>query len=164
MKYPQFTGDLEQFAQFFMDDERNLLPFCKFIIFNYYLLDLILCSFGNPLFSSCKIGMGKTQSSQYAFHVLRRSYSGFSTYKKTFNFHLTYNLNITQQNLRIEIQKVADFLEKPLTEDELTKLEQHLQLDNFKGNVMVNQEMGKFTGLMNMDAGINFIRKGIHLV
>lgn len=29
---------------------------------------------------------------------------------------------------------------------------------------MVNQEMGKFTGLMNMDAGINFIRKGIHLV
>ena len=58
---------------------------------------------------------------------------------------------------------MADFLEKPLTEDELTKLEQHLQLDNFKGNVMVNQEMGKFTGLMNMDAGINFIRKGIYI-
>lgn len=54
---------------------------------------------------------------------------------------------------------MADFLGKPLTEDELSKLEKHLQFESIEKNKSVNQEMGKKIGLMKEDGG-KFMRKG----
>lgn len=62
------------------------------------------------------------------------------------------------QNLRGEIEKVAQFLGKQLTDEQLTKLTGHLQFDSFSKNEMVNCEFGKELGLMNNSG--HFIRKG----
>jgi len=53
---------------------------------------------------------------------------------------------------------VADFLDKKLTDDQLTTLTEHLRFDNFKKNESVNNEVGKKMGWMNPDG--KFIRKG----
>ena len=63
------------------------------------------------------------------------------------------------QNLKGEIEKVASFLDKSLTEDQLNLLTEHLRIDTFAKNESANFEVGKKTGLMNLDAG-NFVRKG----
>ena len=60
--------------------------------------------------------------------------------------------------MRGEIAKVAAFLDKSLTEEELDKLTEHLKFDNFEKNESVNNESGKKFGLMNPDG--KFIRKG----
>lgn len=65
------------------------------------------------------------------------------------------------QDLRGEIQKIAKFLGKTLTEDQLVKLTEHLRFDNFAKNETVNCEIGKEIGLMNNSG--NFIRKGINV-
>jgi hypothetical protein len=46
-----------------------------------------------------------------------------------------------------------------LTEEELNRLAKHLHIDTFAKNESANFEIGKKTGLMNLDAG-NFVRKG----
>ena len=58
-----------------------------------------------------------------------------------------------------EIERVASFLDKSLTEDQLNLLTEHLRIDTFAKNESANFEVGKKTGLMNLDAG-NFVRKG----
>lgn len=63
------------------------------------------------------------------------------------------------QDLRGGIVKISEFLGKPLSEDQLTKLTEHLRFDNFAKNETVNCEIGKEIGLMNNSG--NFIRKGI---
>jgi len=60
--------------------------------------------------------------------------------------------------LRGEIAKVAKFLNKTLTDDQLTNLTEHLRFDNFKKNEAVNNEAPKKMGLFNKHG--NFIRKG----
>jgi len=61
--------------------------------------------------------------------------------------------------LRGEIQKVAAFLGRTLSEEELAKLKEHLSFSNFALNPMVNNEIPKQFGLLNEDG--HFIRKGI---
>lgn len=56
--------------------------------------------------------------------------------------------------------KVAQFLDKSLTDEELDKLEDHIKFENFVSNITVNQDMGKFVGLMNLDVDFSFMRKG----
>ncbi|EFX84144.1 hypothetical protein DAPPUDRAFT_301389 [Daphnia pulex] len=63
-----------------------------------------------------------------------------------------------KQNLRGEIEKVVSFLGKSLTEEQLTRLTQHLHVDQFAKNEAVNYEICKELGFMNNTG--NFIRKG----
>ena len=63
------------------------------------------------------------------------------------------------QDLRGEIRKVATFLGRSLTEDELDNMKKHLSFSNFQENPMVNNEMPKQFGIMKEDG--HFIRKGI---
>ena len=62
------------------------------------------------------------------------------------------------QDLRGEVEKVAQFLGKSLTEEKMTKLLEHLKFDNISKNESVNFEIGKKIGFMNQDGA--FIRKG----
>lgn len=62
------------------------------------------------------------------------------------------------QDLRGEIQKVAKFLEKCLTEEQLDQLTEHLKFDNFEKNPSVNNEAPKKMGLLSSDG--KFLRKG----
>ena len=50
------------------------------------------------------------------------------------------------QNLRGEIEKVASFLNRSLTEAQINKLTEHLSFNNFKNNELVNNEGGKRAG------------------
>ena len=65
-----------------------------------------------------------------------------------------------KQNLRGEIENIATFLGKSLTEEQLNRMAEHLRIDSFAKNESANYEVGKTNGLMNLDAG-NFVRKGI---
>ncbi|XP_057378326.2 sulfotransferase 1A3-like [Daphnia carinata] len=73
------------------------------------------------------------------------------------NLHFVFYEDL-KRNLRGEIEKIAKFLGKPLTEDQLAKLTEHLRFDNFAKNETVNCEIGKEIGLMNNSG--HFIRKG----
>ena len=53
---------------------------------------------------------------------------------------------------------MASFLGKSLTEEQLSKLTQHLRVDQFAKNEAVNYEICKELGFMNNSG--NFIRKG----
>ncbi|XP_043236090.1 sulfotransferase 1C2-like [Amphibalanus amphitrite] len=64
-----------------------------------------------------------------------------------------------KKDLRAQIRKVATFLGKTFTDDQVDKLAEHLHIDNFKKNPYVNMEGGKMAGFMYQDRG-NFIRKG----
>ena len=61
--------------------------------------------------------------------------------------------------MRGEIEKIAQFLDKCLTEEQLDRMTHHLRVDTFSKNETANYEVGKTNGLMNLDAG-NFVRKG----
>ncbi|KAI9553518.1 hypothetical protein GHT06_021436 [Daphnia sinensis] len=73
------------------------------------------------------------------------------------NLHFVFYEDL-KRNLRGEIEKIAKFLGKTLTEDQLVKLTEHLRFDNFAKNETVNCEIGKEIGLMNNSG--HFIRKG----
>jgi Sulfotransferase domain len=62
------------------------------------------------------------------------------------------------QDLRGGIEKVARFLQKPLTDDQLTRLTEHLRFENLSKNKAVNYESFKEIGIMNRDG--HFVRKG----
>jgi hypothetical protein len=49
-------------------------------------------------------------------------------------------------------------LGKELTDEQLTKLTDHLRIDNFEKNESVNNESGKKMGMMSQEG--KFIRKG----
>ena len=66
------------------------------------------------------------------------------------------------QDLRGEIAKVAKFLNKTLTEEELDKLRDHLKFENLSKNDAVNGEyIRKIDGMMNPNEKL--LRKGISL-
>jgi len=64
-----------------------------------------------------------------------------------------------KRDLRSQIHKVAKFLGKSYSDEQVNKLASHLHIDIFKKNPYVNGESGKDTGFMHKDRG-NFIRKG----
>ncbi|KAF5269609.1 hypothetical protein FQR65_LT05948 [Abscondita terminalis] len=57
------------------------------------------------------------------------------------------------KDLRQSIKKVANFLEKKLTEEQLEKLDNHLQFDNFRNNPMVNYKCLEDVGIMKKHMG-----------
>ena len=66
------------------------------------------------------------------------------------------------QDLRGQIKRVASFLNKKLTEEQLTRLTDHLRFAAFEKNESVNLESVRREGIvMNNDkANIKFVRKG----
>ncbi|XP_037073274.1 sulfotransferase family cytosolic 1B member 1-like [Pollicipes pollicipes] len=64
-----------------------------------------------------------------------------------------------KHDLKTEIRRVAKFLGKSYSDEQVEKLAHHLHIDNFKNNPYVNREDLKGKGLMHADQG-NFVRKG----
>jgi len=63
-----------------------------------------------------------------------------------------------KSDLQGQLEKMAKFLGKDLSEDQLNRLMEHLKFENIRKNESVNNESGKKMGMMNEDG--NFIRKG----
>ncbi len=55
---------------------------------------------------------------------------------------------------------MSTFLGKPLAEEQLTQLREHLKIDTFSKNASANFEIGKKVGMMHEDQG-DFVRKGL---
>jgi len=64
-----------------------------------------------------------------------------------------------KRDLRSQIRKVAEFLGKSYSDEQVDKLASHLHIDNFKKNPFVNMEPLRAMGAMHEDRG-SFIRKG----
>jgi len=73
------------------------------------------------------------------------------------NLHFIFYEDM-KRDLRGEIKKVADFLQKPLTEEQLDGLTEHLRIDNFAKNEAVNKKSMKNSS--PFFGGGDFIRKG----
>lgn len=58
----------------------------------------------------------------------------------------------------VSIRRVADFLGKKLTQDQIERLCDHLSIENFKKNPSVNSEELRPLGVVAKDE--TFIRKG----
>ena len=65
-----------------------------------------------------------------------------------------------KRDLPAQIRKVAAFLGKSYSDQQIDTLAQHLHIDNFRKNPYVNMEHFKLQGVMHKDRG-NFIRKGV---
>ena len=64
-----------------------------------------------------------------------------------------------KRGLNGELKKMASFLGKELSEDQLDRLKEHLQFENIQKNETVNMEEMRKIGFLN-DGG-QCIRKGI---
>lgn len=62
------------------------------------------------------------------------------------------------KDLKGQVEKVALFLGKKITQEQLGDLTEHLKFENFSKNEAVNYEVGKEVGFMN--EGGRFCRKG----
>ncbi|XP_059056991.1 luciferin sulfotransferase-like isoform X2 [Achroia grisella] len=62
------------------------------------------------------------------------------------------------KDLPAAVRRVSQFLNKPVSEEQVSRLCEHLHIDNFRNNKSVNLEGIKNIGLMKKDAV--FIRKG----
>lgn len=74
-------------------------------------------------------------------------------------FSLLRCTSLHPQDLRAEIERVAAFLGRCISKEELDKLTEHLGFDSFSRNLSVNYEMGKQLGMLNLNG--RFMRKGI---
>jgi len=108
----------------------------------------VLCPFAR--------GLESAPSSQHVLRFLRRFQTGFPCF--TFWSAEAVQVVSFRQDLRGGIEKVARFLQKPLTDDQLTRLTDHLRFENLSKNKAVNLESSKEIGLVNPDG--QFIRKG----
>ena len=63
-----------------------------------------------------------------------------------------------KRDLRKVIERVAKFLDKELSENDIQMLLNHLDFNNFKNNPAVNNEVWKSFGLATQEG--SFIRKG----
>nr|CAH0099007.1 unnamed protein product [Daphnia galeata] len=114
IEFHNFTGDVEKFAQYFMDDELLFSPFFPHII---------------------------------------------DAWNKRHNPNMLFLFyEDLKKDLLGEIRKVATFLGKSLSEEQLTGLREHLKFDKFSKNESVNMEMVRKLGGINPDG--HFIRKG----
>jgi hypothetical protein len=60
------------------------------------------------------------------------------------------------------IRKVSKFLEKPISEEDVAKMANHLHIDNFRKNTSTNLDAENLFG-MRVEGEPGFIRKGIIL-
>jgi hypothetical protein len=73
---------------------------------------------------------------------------------------LKFNLFLFK-DIRKEIRKIGQFLNKKLTDEQIEKLVEHVKVDNFSKNKSVNLTMEIESGLIN--EGHSFVRKGKNL-
>lgn len=66
------------------------------------------------------------------------------------------------QDLPAAVRRVAKFLDKNFTDDELAKLCEHLSIENFKNNKSVNYDVMKELGI-SVSGEQGFIRKGTYV-
>jgi len=128
-----FQGDYETFAELFMDDSREFLT----LIWKLYLLILLslLAVHWGPYFEHVKEGW---------------------SHRNDANVHFIFYEDLVM-NLRGSLIKLADFLERPLDNDDLPALMDHLSVKNFKNNTSVNKEsLVKYNVMTKKD----FIRRG----
>jgi len=135
IKFHDYKGNLEQFAQYFMDDKVLAAPFFDHILEAWAKRD-----HPNLLF------------------IFYEDMKKVFLKNKTMNLFIYYELIYNLQNLRGEIEKVAKFLNKKLTEDQINLLREHLRFDNFQKNESVNNEAAKKVGEFHNDG--RFIRNG----
>lgn len=114
MDYHQYSGDLETFAEYFMNDRVYNSPYFP------HLLD--------------------AWSKRHHPNMLFVFYEDL------------------KRDLKGETAKVAAFLGKSMSEEELERLRSHLCFDNFAKNDAVNNEFGKELGIIKPCG--RFIRKG----
>lgn len=114
VKLCTFTGDMEQFAEYFMDNKLLWTPY----------FDTVLDAWS----------------------------------KKDHPNMLFLWYEDMKKDLRSEIRKIAKFLNKTLTDEQVEKLVDHVKIDKFAKNESVNMAMEVKAGLAN--AGHTFIRKG----
>nr|CAH0102985.1 unnamed protein product [Daphnia galeata] len=114
IKLHGYTGTMDEFAEYFMNDEVVYSPFF--------------------------------------LHIL-------DAWSKRHhpNMHFMFYEDM-KKDLRGEIEKVATFLGKSFSDEQLGKLTEHLKFENFQKNESVNNESGKKMGAMNEDG--RFIRNG----
>ncbi|KAF5269610.1 hypothetical protein FQR65_LT05949 [Abscondita terminalis] len=110
-----YAGDLEQFANLFMEDRVIFLPYWSHLEEAW-----------------------KLRGSKNFF---------FMTYEEM------------NKDIRQSIKKVSKFLGKNVTEKQLEKLENHLQIESFRNNPMVNNDILVDVGIFNK-CDERFIRNG----
>ena len=141
MKMQGFSGgSLENFADFFMKDQGECRVLSA-LLYPSHLIYYLVWSFFTVIFCP------------YFPHILD------AWAKRTHPNLLFIFYEDMKKNLRGEVEKVARFLGKPLTEENMTKLLEHLKFENISKNESVNFEIGKKIGFMNLDGA--FMRKGI---
>lgn len=82
-------------------------------------------------------------------------------YLTSCTIRLIYIVNYLQ-DLQASIRRVADFLGKSLTSEEIKRLSDHLSFKNLKNNKSVNQESLREYGML--ESNECFIRKGQYLL
>lgn len=140
---------------FFIAWGNNTFYFLFAFSMMFYNTSIVLA-----VFPSCSRRLVEATSPQSAFYVLRRYEEGsrHSRENDLFSDHFHKKPYLFSQDLRGEIEKVADFLGQSPSKKQLEKITYHLRFDNFKNNDSVNNELGKRTGFMNKDG--HFMRKG----
>lgn len=66
-----------------------------------------------------------------------------------------------QKDVHSVIKKIADFLGKSLSENDVCKIAEHCQFNKMKNNEMVNFSWWKELGLIDAKSDSEFIRKGV---
>ncbi|XP_057376850.1 sulfotransferase 1C3-like [Daphnia carinata] len=114
VKFFQFTGTLEEFAEYFMQNKLVWTPY---------------------------------------FPIVLDAWSKKDHPNMLFLFY-----EDMKKDIRKEIKKIAAFLNKTLTPEQIEKLVDHVKVDNFSKNASVNMTMEIKSGFTN--EGHSFVRKG----
>lgn len=157
-----YTGDLETFVKYFMKNMSNNSSRRQLFCFLIQLI-IIFCytAYFSPYFPHVLDAWLKREHPNLLFlfyedmkrvNWLSLDFCDLSDWFEYYN---------SGQDLKGEIEKVAKFLGKPLTENQILKLREHLRVDNFAKNDSVNFEIGKKVGFMN-DTELRFVRKGTY--
>ena len=96
IKLQGYTGDMEQFAQFFMDDER-IYTYTSNEQLVIYINKIFVCSCVFSVFPSRSGRLVQTASSQFAFHVLRGHEEGRLNISLNTIFHATGSDSLIQR-------------------------------------------------------------------
>ena len=174
LEFHHYTGNLEAFAEYFMTDrgtitaglgwspDRNDPNLIRIYLACAIRSILERIVYSAPFFPHLLDAWNKRHHPNLHFVF----YEDLKRVKKNIQIKLSIlfipslqsQFLFRLQNLRGEIEKISQFLGKKLSDDQLSKLTEHLRFDNFAKNETVNCEIGKEIGLMNNSG--HFIRKG----
>lgn len=69
-------------------------------------------------------------------------------------------VNFIAQDIRAQIKRISTFLNKPVTEEQIEKLVDHVRVDKFAKNESVNYAKEIKAGVGKEDPTNTFVRKG----